>query len=63
MLNPVPKGQLPADAAGNLVEGSIGDKTKACCENIKAIVEGAGSSVSKIVKVSLDHIPPRKIVG
>ncbi|WPG98898.1 Hypothetical protein R9X50_00169800 [Acrodontium crateriforme] len=46
-------GQLPADAAGNLVEGSIADKTKACCEGMKNILEDAGSSLSKVVKVNV----------
>ncbi|KAJ5096284.1 L-PSP endoribonuclease family protein (Hmf1) [Penicillium alfredii] len=46
-------GQIPADASGNLVDGSISDKTQACCDNIKAIVTAAGSSVQKIVKVNV----------
>ena len=44
-------GQLPAAASGNLVEGSIADKTTACCENLKNILEDAGSSLSRVVKV------------
>lgn len=44
-------GQLPADAQGNLVEGSIADKTKACCENLKNILGDAGSSITRVVKV------------
>lgn len=50
-------GQIPADAAGSLVEGSIGEKTQACCNNIKAILEAAGSSVEKIVKVNVCPLP------
>ncbi|KAB8228109.1 Endoribonuclease L-PSP/chorismate mutase-like protein, partial [Aspergillus alliaceus] len=46
-------GQIPADASGNLVTGNIGELTQACCNNIKAIVEAAGSSVNKIVKVNV----------
>ncbi|KAB8216760.1 Endoribonuclease L-PSP/chorismate mutase-like protein [Aspergillus novoparasiticus] len=46
-------GQIPADASGNLVTGNIGDQTQACCNNIKAIVDAAGSSVDKIVKVNV----------
>jgi protein pelota len=34
-----------------LVEGSIADKTKASCEGMKAILEEAGSSMSKVIKV------------
>ena len=44
-------GQLPADASGKLTEGSIADKTAACCENMKNILEDAGSSLSRVVKV------------
>ncbi|CAG8220892.1 unnamed protein product [Penicillium olsonii] len=46
-------GQIPADASANLIEGNIGDKTQVCCDNIKAILTAAGSSVSKIVKVNV----------
>jgi len=35
-----------------LVEGSIADKTKASCEGMKAILEEAGSSISKVIKVN-----------
>ena len=48
-------GQLPADAAGNLVDGTIAEKTKACCEGMKNILEDAGSSISKVVKVGGYH--------
>lgn len=50
-------GQIPADANANLIDGSIGDKTQACCDNIKAILEAAGSSVQKIVKVNVRVLP------
>ncbi|RHZ60724.1 RidA family protein [Aspergillus thermomutatus] len=46
-------GQIPADATGNLVEGNIGEKTQVCCNNIKAILDAAGSSVDKVVKVNV----------
>ncbi|KAL2824749.1 Endoribonuclease L-PSP/chorismate mutase-like protein [Aspergillus cavernicola] len=46
-------GQIPADKNGNLVEGDIKTKTQACCDNIKAILEAAGSSVSKIIRVNV----------
>jgi enamine deaminase RidA (YjgF/YER057c/UK114 family) len=48
-------GQIPADKNGNLVEGSIADKTKASCEGMKAILEEAGSSMSKVIKVCYCH--------
>ncbi|THZ69517.1 YjgF-like protein [Aureobasidium pullulans] len=46
-------GQIPADKNGNLVEGSIADKTKASCEGMKAILEEAGSSISKVIKTTV----------
>ncbi|MCJ1237627.1 hypothetical protein MMC14_005614 [Varicellaria rhodocarpa] len=46
-------GQIPADAAGNLVEGSIGEKTAACIANIKSILLAADSSIEKVVKVNV----------
>ena len=54
-------GQIPADSSGKLVEGSIADKTKQCCENIKAILDEAGSGIEKVVRagVSLALVPSR----
>ena len=49
-------GQIPADASGKLVEGSIADKTKASCEAVKNILEASGSSIDRVVKVRLSHL-------
>ncbi|EXJ85369.1 endoribonuclease L-PSP [Capronia coronata CBS 617.96] len=46
-------GQIPADSTGQLVSGSIAQKTEQCCKNIKAIVEAAGSEMTKVVKVNI----------
>lgn len=46
-------GQLPADAEGNIVEGSMGEKTKACLEALSAVLTEANSSLGKIVKVQI----------
>ncbi|KAI1083208.1 Endoribonuclease L-PSP/chorismate mutase-like protein [Whalleya microplaca] len=46
-------GQIPCDAAGNLVEGPIGVKTAACISNLKAVLTAAGSSIEKVVKVNI----------
>lgn len=46
-------GQIPGTADGKLVEGNIGDKTAACCENIKAILAEAGSAIERVVKVNI----------
>jgi len=46
-------GQLPADNAGKLIEGSITEKTRACCANVKAILEAGGSEIGKVVRVGV----------
>jgi len=46
-------GQIPADASGTLLEGSIADKTAMCCKNIEAILKSAGSEIGKVVKVNV----------
>jgi len=46
-------GQLPADAAGQLVEGSIADKTAQAIRNLQAVLEAAGSGLDKVVKVTI----------
>ena len=47
-------GQLGLDVAtGKLVPGGIAAETRQVCENLKAIVEAAGSSLDKVVKVTI----------
>ena len=47
-------GQLPIDpSTGKLVEGDVGEQTRRMLENIKAILEAAGSSLDRVVKVSV----------
>lgn len=47
-------GQLPIDPAdGNLIEGEIEKKTERIFENIKFILESAGSSLESVVKVTV----------
>ncbi|KAF2024063.1 YjgF-like protein [Setomelanomma holmii] len=46
-------GQIPADTKGNLIEGSIADKTKQCCENIVGILTEAGVKIDRVVKVNV----------
>ena len=46
-------GQIPIDpATGNLVEGGIEEQTKRVCENLKAFLEAAGTSLDKVVKTN-----------
>ncbi|KAF4155547.1 hypothetical protein CNMCM8927_008597 [Aspergillus lentulus] len=44
-------GQVPADAQGNLVKGSVTEKTQAIIRNTEAILHEAGSSLERVVKV------------
>ena len=47
-------GQIPAvPSTGELVTGSIGEKTAACCRGLQGVLEAAGSSFDKVVKVSV----------
>jgi 2-iminobutanoate/2-iminopropanoate deaminase len=46
-------GQIPLDPAnGELVGGTVADQTRRCLENLAAVLEGAGSSLGNVVKVS-----------
>ena len=45
-------GQLGLDASGKLAEG-IEAQTKQALDNVKAVVEAAGSSMDKLVKVTI----------
>lgn len=46
-------GQIPIDpSTGNLVEGGIEEQTKRVCENLKAVLEAAGTSLDKVVKTN-----------
>lgn len=52
-------GQIPLDPkTGNLVEGDIKIQTRRVMENLKGVVEAAGSSLDRVVKatVFLKHI-------
>ncbi|MEE8109667.1 MAG: Rid family detoxifying hydrolase [bacterium] len=47
-------GQLGNDpATGKLVPGGIGPETRQVCENLKAVLEAAGSSLDKALKVTI----------
>jgi 2-iminobutanoate/2-iminopropanoate deaminase len=47
-------GQLGLDAAtGKLAPGGIAAETRQVCENLKAILEAAGSSLDRVVKVTI----------
>jgi 2-iminobutanoate/2-iminopropanoate deaminase len=47
-------GQIPFDpATGKIVEGDVALQTARVLENLKAIVEAAGSSLDKVVKTTV----------
>ena len=47
-------GQIPVDVAtGKLVEGDVKAQTKQVLENIKALLNSAGSSLEKVLKASV----------
>jgi reactive intermediate/imine deaminase len=43
-------GQIGTDSAGKVVAGGIGPETRQTMENIRAVVEGNGSSMNRVVK-------------
>lgn len=47
-------GQIPLDpATGELVGGSISDQTERVMNNLKAVLEAAGSSLDKVLKTTV----------
>ena len=47
-------GQIALDPqSGDLVEGDVGTQTKQVIENLKAVLESAGSSLAKVVKTTI----------
>lgn len=46
-------GQIPIDpATGELVSGGIEEQTRRVCENLKAVLEAAGTSLENVVKTN-----------
>jgi 2-iminobutanoate/2-iminopropanoate deaminase len=47
-------GQIALDpASGNIVEGDVRQQTERVCQNLKAILEAAGTSFDKVVKTTV----------
>jgi 2-iminobutanoate/2-iminopropanoate deaminase len=47
-------GQIPLDAStGQVNQGSIAEQTKTVLTNLKAVLESAGSDISKVVKTTV----------
>ncbi|KAJ9157500.1 hypothetical protein NKR23_g165 [Pleurostoma richardsiae] len=46
-------GQIHSDKEGNLISGTIQEKTACCIGNLKAVLTAAGSDIPKVVKVNI----------
>ncbi|CAG9983135.1 unnamed protein product [Clonostachys byssicola] len=46
-------GQIPAETTGALIEGTVAEKTHKMCQNARAVLEAAGSSLEKVVKITV----------
>ena len=46
-------GQVGLDAAGTLVPGGVGPETRQAMENIRTVLERHGSSLDRVVKVTV----------
>lgn len=47
-------GQIPLDpSTGELVQGDIATQTRRVLDNLKAVLEGAGTNLSKVVKATI----------
>ena len=46
-------GQIPLTAEGEMVEGTIVEQTNQVFENLKAVLEEAGSSLQQVVKTTV----------
>ena len=46
-------GQIPLDQSNSVVTGGIKEQTQCVLKNLKAVLEGAGSSLDKIVKTTV----------
>ena len=47
-------GQIPIDpATGQVIEGSIAEQTERVLNNLKAVLEAAGSSLERVVKTTV----------
>lgn len=46
-------GQLPKDLSGQLVKGTVKDRTHQSIRNLQAVLEAAGSSLDHVVEVNV----------
>jgi len=46
-------GQIPADAAGKIVDGGVGAQTERCLKNVQAVLKAAGLDLADVVKTTV----------
>ena len=46
-------GQIPLDAAGNLVAGGVAEQTQQVLKNLRAVLRAAGSDLDRAVKTTV----------
>lgn len=56
-------GQVPRDAEGEIVSGSITEQAKVTLDNLKKVVESAGYSLDDVVRVNVFLDDPRDFAG
>jgi 2-iminobutanoate/2-iminopropanoate deaminase len=56
-------GQLGLEVTtGKLVEGGVAAETRQVCENLRAVLEAAGSSLDRVVKVTIYLVDIRELM-
>lgn len=46
-------GQIPLDQSNTVVAGGVAEQAKCVLENLKAVLQGAGSSLTKVIKTTV----------
>lgn len=49
----VTSGQIPLTASGDLVEGGVEAQTRQVIENLRAVLQGAGTDLDRVVKTTV----------
>lgn len=44
---------MAAENTGKLIEGTVAEKTHKMCQNVKTVLEAAGSGLERVVKVTV----------
>jgi 2-iminobutanoate/2-iminopropanoate deaminase len=55
-------GQVPTDSQAKVVPGTITEKAHKMCQNTQTVLEAAGSSLEKVVKVTVSNFASLNIV-